>query len=411
MRNSVVIDTASGQALIGDTLVPVREAGSHGELQVGGPAGPVLRPLTFGERTRVVTRAAGSPAALDILCAGVLQAALLQPGEADRLVQEIVALAMAGADQDAPPFAETVLRVARTAGWELRQLYDAEAAEVDRLAVYLGGRPPDSGWTQILFAGNAVSLASVRQELAEQLLRRADPFAETGEETQTFPLATAPALHESVPSFLAQDARSFSRPTSPTEHQPTNAERVTILQEPIQQTQPVASSPRSGLTASDNHADSNTLHLRVPRRIFEQRTGTRSAVTRSGGSNPPRLRFSLTANTNSKQANPPSVATTSAAQAVASQVASAPLPVQPPPLQLLRTTTAARPAPHVTLSSAEENLRSTPVQHARQDALVPSHVGLVTAGDQELAALDWTEMADALAELLDQEADMRGLKR
>lgn len=417
MRNTVVIDTASGQALIGDTLVPVREAGSHGELQVGGSHGPILRPLTFGERSRVVTRAVGSPAALDILCAGMLQVALVQPGEADRFVQEILALQLAGADQDAPPFAETVLQVARTAGWELQQVYDAEAAEVDRLAIYLGGQPPDSGWTQIVFASSVATLTSVRQELAEQLLRRAKSFAETPEEQQAFPMVTAPATPTLDASFPARTARSLVNSVLPTERSLSNPEprttTDTVPEAPVHHKQAVATVPRPSTLASESHATRNMLYLRVPPRIFGQRTGTASApaVTRSGENSPPRFRFSLSATTNSRHGNSGSLATASAAQTVASEGASAPLPVQPPPLQLLRPRLAVRPTPRTMLTSAEQHLTFPPVQFAQRETPIPNSVDISTASEQKLAVMDWTEMADALAELLEQESDMRGLNR
>src|SRR5207244_3132206 len=104
MRSSVVINTSSGQAVVGGILVAVSQAGSRGELQIGGSQGPILRPLMFGERIRIVAHCVGTLAALDSLCSSILQAATVQTGEADVALQEILALMLAGADQEAPPF-------------------------------------------------------------------------------------------------------------------------------------------------------------------------------------------------------------------------------------------------------------------------------------------------------------------
>jgi hypothetical protein len=182
MSNSVVFNLAQGEALIAGTIaIPVTEAGAHGELQTGG--GTILRPLTFGERSRSVGRSAISVPAL---CQGILQTAQVRAGGDPPQILEVLALALAGADQEpVPPFAESVLRVARATGWSFAQIYDAEAAEIDRLAVYLGGPaefPPDAGWNRIVFRSSPTPgdfggdvLDYVRHTLANQLLRRADP--------------------------------------------------------------------------------------------------------------------------------------------------------------------------------------------------------------------------------------------
>jgi hypothetical protein len=86
-----------------------------------------------------------------------------------------VALALAGADATAPPFGETAVLVARAAGWDYARLMDADAAEVDRLARQLGGRPLRSGWTRFVLAGDAAGeLDAMRRELAQTLLERSD---------------------------------------------------------------------------------------------------------------------------------------------------------------------------------------------------------------------------------------------
>ena len=177
MSTAVIFE--SDYALVADTRIPIRDVGAHGEMQIGGAFGPILRPLSYGERTRVVQRAAGSRHTIDNVCSAVLRAALVQAGECERLIAEILALALAGAERDAPSFAETALAVARAAVWSIRQINEAEADEIDRLAMALGGTAApraDDGWHRIVFADDAAatSLAGVRHDLSERLLTRAE---------------------------------------------------------------------------------------------------------------------------------------------------------------------------------------------------------------------------------------------
>lgn len=177
----IIIDSLHGLAWLGTVSVIIAETGSHGELQIGGAAGPILRPLTFSKRSRVLMRL-GSQATRDDTAAAVLQAATVQPGIADRAVQEILALYMAGADQDAPSFVETTLLLARGAGWGAAQLADAEAAEVDRLAIYLAEFEREPEWNSLLLMGVPTdegdvtnTLAAIRDELVDNLVKRSVP--------------------------------------------------------------------------------------------------------------------------------------------------------------------------------------------------------------------------------------------
>ncbi|HXG24677.1 MAG TPA: hypothetical protein VNJ09_09000 [Chthonomonadales bacterium] len=184
-RIPIAIDPVHGEARIGEVVLPVAEAGSHGELRVGGPEGPILRPLTFGERTRIVSRALATSDPRESVCAGILRAATLSPGVFDgHAFLEVMALILAGAAcPEAPAFADALLLVARSAGWTPDQLAEAEAAEVDRLAVYLGGRPHRSSWKRLVFLSTPEdSLEAVRAELADDLLARAEVGPERGED-------------------------------------------------------------------------------------------------------------------------------------------------------------------------------------------------------------------------------------
>ena len=191
----IVIDALRGQAQLGQYRLPVAEAGPAGELRVGGPDGPVLRPLTFAERSRAVNRAAANAQPVDALCAALLRAATVRPGSAPQLPQEILALALAGASEDAPPFVEALLMLARATGWTLQQLEAAEAAQVDRLALHLQTPTTEPGWNRLRLAhpGND-ELLSLRSDLAERLLRRATiSRAENGEAAEVLPRADPPS--------------------------------------------------------------------------------------------------------------------------------------------------------------------------------------------------------------------------
>lgn len=172
----VVYDMQQGIAWLNPSIsLPVAYAGPNGEIQVGGSKGPILRPLTFGERTRVVGHAMVATHPQNAVAANVLHAATVRPGEGDRMALEMVSLSLAGAGQPkTPSFVEASLLVARVTGWSPDQIAGAEAAEVDRLARHIAPQDGGDGWNRILFATEpAVELAAKRREMADDLLRRA----------------------------------------------------------------------------------------------------------------------------------------------------------------------------------------------------------------------------------------------
>jgi hypothetical protein len=170
-----IFDALRGEALIGSLRIPIVDAG-NGALRAG-PGGAVLRPVSFGERTRIVTRAAFTDKPLDGIAAGILATATAQPGSGDPTMLEIVALALAGGDEPGPSFAETVQRLALATGWQLAEIAEASAAEIDGLVSAIAPAAPDGGWTRVQFgeaSGADDEAAAVRREYAENLLRRVD---------------------------------------------------------------------------------------------------------------------------------------------------------------------------------------------------------------------------------------------
>ncbi len=173
MRGRVIIDTLGGQALLGNVCVKVAEAGSNGELEIEG--GTILRPITFGQRTRISARASLSPTPRENCAAGVLSASTVRAGTDDTLVLEVLAMVLAGADESGFPFAETTLTIARAAGWSHADIAGAEAADIDRLARHLSRNQPDDGWTRLVFdSPPSQELADIRDALANNLLERVD---------------------------------------------------------------------------------------------------------------------------------------------------------------------------------------------------------------------------------------------
>ena len=173
--SAVTIDAFRGEARLGRTIVPVAVAGVRGELRVGGAEGPTLRPLTFGERDRAAALAAMSSDAREELSAAIVAAATVRLGTGDPVVHEIVALVLAGAGiEDAPAFCECALRIAQATGWDYRQVADSEAANIDRLALSLHRSESEARWNRLAFAEDpAEELDSIRAELIDNLLRRA----------------------------------------------------------------------------------------------------------------------------------------------------------------------------------------------------------------------------------------------
>ena len=196
---AVIIDIGAGHAHVGDQVIDVAPAaaGPTGSLAVG-PL--VLRPLTFGERLRLVREVAGGPVSTDsarALAASVLSASLVTGDAADAVAAattESVALHLSGArlDVTTPGFADSAGLLAQAYGWGATDVTDAAADLIDDLARSVAdalGEPADDGWTSVVLADDteaagagAAAIESddvegIRDRLAMDLLRRdAAPF-------------------------------------------------------------------------------------------------------------------------------------------------------------------------------------------------------------------------------------------
>jgi hypothetical protein len=170
------IEMARGEMVIGSLVVPMAMEGAAARWRLGGPAGPLLRALTYGERTRLCALAAISHDARASLAAAVARAATVVDGDVDEVLRDVAALLLCGAREAGAPFSETLLRVAKAGGWDLGHITDAPAADIDRLAAALGVAPADDDWQRIVFdlAQDPASPAAVRDSLVDRLLARVD---------------------------------------------------------------------------------------------------------------------------------------------------------------------------------------------------------------------------------------------
>jgi hypothetical protein len=170
------IEVARGEMVIGGLVVPMAMEGAAAQWRLGGPAGPLLRALSYGERTRLCALAAISDNAHASLAAAVARAATVIDGDVEDVVRAVAALLLCGAREAGAPFSETLLRVARAGGWDLAHITDAPAADIDRLAAALGVAPADDGWRRLVFddGQDPSSPAAVRDSLVDNLLARVD---------------------------------------------------------------------------------------------------------------------------------------------------------------------------------------------------------------------------------------------
>lgn len=196
----VEFDQLRGEVSAGGVAVSCSPTGHRGALRLGGASGPLVAPVTFGERTVVAADALTAPQRRASLCGGLRLRATIEVGAGQAPPMELldcVVLALAGADDErAPSFADTALSVLRATGGELSSLLDAPAREVDRLAVALLCEPEE---LRTGLGDDALSLEAVRDRLADALLFRAAAAAGRGRGRASgvvvpFPATDEPAL-------------------------------------------------------------------------------------------------------------------------------------------------------------------------------------------------------------------------
>ncbi|OPY93303.1 MAG: hypothetical protein A4E73_00254 [Syntrophaceae bacterium PtaU1.Bin231] len=163
----------SGEAIVGSERISFVPVGDDGSVRVSGPSGSIIRPLRFGERTRLLVDAlqADDP---PVFCSDLLvHAATNAPADTLSTGGKALALLLAGGNIDAPSLSRTVAVVAEATGWPQEIINAKTAIEIDRMAFDL--TPQNPGWNRIVFPRQgAVDADAIIAELATGLLNRTD---------------------------------------------------------------------------------------------------------------------------------------------------------------------------------------------------------------------------------------------
>lgn len=182
MPSRASLDLEGGHVQFAARRVRVRALDERGHVQVGDDDGPVLRPPTFGERTRLAAAALGSAHPARRLAAAMVTALRTRAGTCDTAAERVVALLLAGAGDAGPPLVDTACLVARASGSPLDAVESLQATTVDFYARRLtSDAADDDGWHRVVLAEAGADVAKTAQaddeaivmELAEVLLERA----------------------------------------------------------------------------------------------------------------------------------------------------------------------------------------------------------------------------------------------
>lgn len=417
------IEVARGELTIGALVVPMTPEGAAGEWRVGGAAGPLLRPLRYGERTRLSGFSAGSAEPQASLAAAVARASTVADGVVDDTVREVAALLLSGARDTGMPFSDVLLRVGRAGGWDLSQMLDAPADEVDRLARAISGVDPQStrplsadtsgdGWNRLVFddGRGQATLAAIRDMLADNLLARVDGTGASELPVNVAADTSVPRAQPSEPE-AAPDVEPGALVSSRW-FMPASQRRRTPLADADQVRQPVG--PPSG-----SESESHSWALSQPR------------VPTSAVVDAVRLKADPTTDaTGSRQSLKAVQARVSAHSSVQDQSPVADLSRTPPHSWVPASAGAARVAPlafasgtsvrRITsrpdrlglgaVSGAASAIRvSSPWTPGTLRASHPTRPAAPAPSPQSIDELT-PDLADALATLLQEEADLRGLE-
>jgi hypothetical protein len=173
---TALLDLAAGVAQVGPVRLQVASAPPPGAVSVEGCA---LRPVTLGERTRVVALALAAPDPCQALADLVLDLAAIGPLPKDRVPAAAVALALAGAGTGVrlPDFWTVTAEAVRITGWAADAIEELPARDVDAIVaaevVAHAGGAADTATQRILFvADEREAMAVVLADLADELLGR-----------------------------------------------------------------------------------------------------------------------------------------------------------------------------------------------------------------------------------------------
>jgi hypothetical protein len=400
---SVIADPASGATFVAGTRLAM-SAAANGAFRFGGAGGRVLRPLTFGERTELVSAAAALPAARDAVAAAILAASTLEHGEGAAPLMETLAMWLAGAAFDGPDFMETALLVARAAGWRPHDLFTAQAREIDRLAVHLDEQRRAGEWKSLVFAEPpAETIDAVRARFADRLLRRSNAAVVEEESSEERAAAVAAREHSerrSAPVHAATHSES-ERGAQSQRHE--TSRRLTQMPSPEAAPSRPTSSAHDEATATQVRPPS-VRGVRMIMPAEERDRSARAVRTESvaGIEQRPALAFSIREPRPSGTRGGADVAKTAAAPH-AVVTAGAALPRSGSTAR--HVATAAAVADAVAVVREERSILRFEPQH---ETLLPERA---PANAPRTIAEHPEDVAATLALLLDDEADLRGVDR
>jgi hypothetical protein len=384
----VTLDLAAGVAHIAGRTIAVR-ARPGGALDVGGR---VVRPLRFGERWRVLDDVADSdsPLGATVLAHAGEPETADESQVADDEIGQIIALHLAGArpERAVPGFATQLARLV-AAGWSPRDVFDADADLVDLLTAEAPGEGDGSEWTSIVVAPDqpaSASLADTLRALERNLL---DRMGSTGSDDRPTPSDDRPRLAAENPS---SDDFPGAFPTGPegTWPSPVGSARTPSGPEPLHLAATVRAEAESQSLVTPTATDGFGVFsapVSVPQPIRLAWSDPQGAGGRPTSDWP-------SAPAVGPRAEDPPDSTGRPESAVASTVST----------ERSTTSSLGSSSPYrATLSS------SNPAPTVVDDSPTAARTAPGAAPGQ--ARLDVFGLADQLATLLDEESELRGLRR
>ncbi len=376
---------------------------------IGGPDGAVLRPVTFAERAAIVAAASAERSPIDALAAGLLAASTVRSGVGDPTVLEVAALALAAvAELDGP-------------GRDSAGPYSDDA--FDEVASAEAPSASADGWTRIVFAdaSTPAGLEATRAALAEQTPRRPGRGRVGCERPKP---RSARALEGGA---WARDfnclagafdvARSFAPDLSNTEAARDSG-----------RTEERAAPP----TSADDRGDARVVAYPFRMRLGREPAEEVAAVTtvarrrRASGDDPPAMPSEATAAPAASPATtvPAPFSELASVPRVAPRAHAARSAVATSPSRTFEAVPYVLPAPREAgsgLSRDPDPDMAFPPGLGRRYVLErsvldrpappPSPSAFDRWSSQPEATLDPARMADEIARLLDDEADLRGIDR
>lgn len=226
---TALLDLAAGMAQVGPVRLQVASASPPGAVSVVGCA---LRPVTLGERSRVVALARTAADPRQALAGLMLNLSVMGAPPQARVPAAMVALALAGAGtgERLPDFGTVAVEAARITGWDADTIEELPARDVDAIVAAQAGTldigAADTATQRILFvADEREAMAMVLADLADELLRRGavvggaraaapacDPAAASADPSR--PPAAVPGVAD--PSLVTSGGSSTGRPNGPT---------------------------------------------------------------------------------------------------------------------------------------------------------------------------------------------------